>query len=199
MSGLVYMRNRYYDPNTGRFTQEDPIGLAGGLNLYGYANGDPVNFSDPFGLCAKDKDGNIDPGCQRVVDMLRAQEGSQFQRAADAYEKSGARVFFLSQKELSPRIGQFSPKRNVVWLANDLERGDLLMAAHHEALHMPSWLNLDKEYEAKNAATMQIFIQNERRAFEQLGPLNWIAPFYYDKLRTAGQNVQRYRPAPPLR
>src|SRR5437879_13865885 len=31
-------------------TQEDPIGLAGGLNLYGFAGGDPVNFSDPFGL-----------------------------------------------------------------------------------------------------------------------------------------------------
>jgi uncharacterized protein RhaS with RHS repeats len=39
------------DPGSGRFTQEDPIGLAGGLNLYGYADGDPVNFSDPFGLC----------------------------------------------------------------------------------------------------------------------------------------------------
>jgi hypothetical protein len=26
--------------------------LAGGLNLYGYANGDPINFSDPFGLCS---------------------------------------------------------------------------------------------------------------------------------------------------
>jgi RHS repeat-associated protein len=50
-SGLQYLRNRYYDPQTGRFTQEDPIGLAGGLNLYGFANGDPVNFSDPFGLC----------------------------------------------------------------------------------------------------------------------------------------------------
>jgi RHS repeat-associated protein len=50
-SGLSYMRNRYYDPATGRFTQEDPIGLAGGLNLYGFAGGDPVNFSDPFGLC----------------------------------------------------------------------------------------------------------------------------------------------------
>jgi RHS repeat-associated protein len=49
-SGLLYRRNRYYDPATGRFTQEDPIGLAGGINLYGYANGDPVGYSDPFGL-----------------------------------------------------------------------------------------------------------------------------------------------------
>jgi RHS repeat-associated protein len=50
-SGYQYKRNRYYDPATGRFTQEDPIGLAGGMNLYGFAGGDPVNFSDPFGLC----------------------------------------------------------------------------------------------------------------------------------------------------
>jgi RHS repeat-associated protein len=52
-SGLMYMRNRYYDPATARFTQEDPIGLAGGLNLYGFANGDPVSYSDPYGLCPK--------------------------------------------------------------------------------------------------------------------------------------------------
>src|SRR5205823_1529420 len=50
-SGLVFQRNRYVDGQTGRFTQEDPIGLAGGLNLYGFAGGDPINFSDPFGLC----------------------------------------------------------------------------------------------------------------------------------------------------
>ena len=47
----MHRRFREYDPATGQFTQEDPIGLAGGLNLYGFANGDPVNFSDPFGLC----------------------------------------------------------------------------------------------------------------------------------------------------
>jgi RHS repeat-associated protein len=56
-SGLMYRRNRYYDPQKGRFTQEDPIGLAGGLNLYGFAGGDPVNFEDPFGLDCKDRDG----------------------------------------------------------------------------------------------------------------------------------------------
>jgi hypothetical protein len=31
----------------------DPIGIAGGLNLYGFAGGDPINFSDPFGLSAE--------------------------------------------------------------------------------------------------------------------------------------------------
>jgi RHS repeat-associated protein len=50
-SGLMYRRNRYYDPKTGRFTQEDPIGLAGGLNTYGFADGDPVSYTDPYGLC----------------------------------------------------------------------------------------------------------------------------------------------------
>jgi len=50
LSQNLYMRNRYFDPTTGKFTQEDPIGLAGGMNLYGFANGDPVNFTDPFGL-----------------------------------------------------------------------------------------------------------------------------------------------------
>ena len=51
-TGTYYRRNRSYDPNTARFTQEDPLGLAGGLNLYGFAGGDPVNSSDPFGQCA---------------------------------------------------------------------------------------------------------------------------------------------------
>jgi RHS repeat-associated protein len=49
-SGLQYRRNRYYDPVAGTFTQEDPIGLGGGYNTYAYAGGDPVNYSDPFGL-----------------------------------------------------------------------------------------------------------------------------------------------------
>jgi len=49
-TGMLYRRNRYFDPNSGRFTQEDPIGIAGGVNAYGFAAGDPVNFGDPFGL-----------------------------------------------------------------------------------------------------------------------------------------------------
>ncbi|MGA7508618.1 MAG: AHH domain-containing protein, partial [Erwinia billingiae] len=40
---------RYYDPVGGRFTQPDPIGLAGGLNTYSYV-GDPLVWVDPLGL-----------------------------------------------------------------------------------------------------------------------------------------------------
>jgi len=49
-SGLVHMRARAYDPALGRFVSADPIGVAGGINLYGYAGGDPVNLIDPSGL-----------------------------------------------------------------------------------------------------------------------------------------------------
>jgi RHS repeat-associated protein len=49
--GFTYLRNRWYDPATGRFLTQDPIGLAGGVDLYAYAGNDPVTYSDPFGLC----------------------------------------------------------------------------------------------------------------------------------------------------
>jgi RHS repeat-associated protein len=49
-TGTYYRRNRSYDPQTARWTQEDPAGLAGGLNLYGFAGGDPTSYADPFGL-----------------------------------------------------------------------------------------------------------------------------------------------------
>jgi RHS repeat-associated protein len=44
-------RSRQYDPATGKWLQEDPIGIAGGVNLYGYNGNDPNSFGDPFGLC----------------------------------------------------------------------------------------------------------------------------------------------------
>lgn len=47
--GLYYYRARYYDPATGRFISEDPIGFAGGINKYAYAEDSPTNFIDPVG------------------------------------------------------------------------------------------------------------------------------------------------------
>jgi RHS repeat-associated protein len=52
-SGLLYKRNRYYNPQTGQFTQPDPMGIAGGPEHLRLRAGDPVTYSDPFGLKMK--------------------------------------------------------------------------------------------------------------------------------------------------
>jgi RHS repeat-associated protein len=48
-TGLHYNRFRYYDPDVGRFTTQDPIGLLGGVNNYQYAP-NPMVWVDPLGL-----------------------------------------------------------------------------------------------------------------------------------------------------
>ncbi|MEN3753044.1 RHS repeat-associated core domain-containing protein [Mangrovibacter sp. SLW1] len=54
-TGLHYNLFRYYDPDSGRFTQQDPIGLAGGLNLYQYAP-NAQGWVDPLGLSCRGSD-----------------------------------------------------------------------------------------------------------------------------------------------
>ena len=53
LTGLQYNRGRYYDPSTGRWISQDPMGFdAGDSNLYRYVNNDPTSATDPSGLDA---------------------------------------------------------------------------------------------------------------------------------------------------
>ncbi|MGE3556361.1 MAG: RHS repeat-associated core domain-containing protein [Candidatus Obscuribacterales bacterium] len=51
-TGLIWLGARYYDPGTGRFLSADPVGYPACLDLYAYANGDPINFTDLDGRFA---------------------------------------------------------------------------------------------------------------------------------------------------
>ena len=51
-SGFIFLRARFYDPETGRFISKDPLGISAGLNGYLYCGNNPINMSDPSGFYA---------------------------------------------------------------------------------------------------------------------------------------------------
>ncbi len=61
--GLYNYKARFYSPVLGRFLSSDPIGYGGGMNMYAYVGGDPINMSDPRGTRQGPSGDGIDP-CQ---------------------------------------------------------------------------------------------------------------------------------------
>ena len=88
-SGLIYLRNRYYDPHTGRFITEDPIKY--GKNWYVYCSSNPVNRWDPLGYLDTGYDAN---GIWRNWDAERFGYGSAVYKMlvglTTAYENASA-------------------------------------------------------------------------------------------------------------
>ncbi|GHU24262.1 hypothetical protein AGMMS50243_27130 [Betaproteobacteria bacterium] len=80
-SGLYLTKYRAYDPRTGRWLSRDPIGEAGGLNLYGYVGGNPVSFVDPLGLAKDGKPLNED-NCAALDKIVQ-------------YEKDHGKIFTI--------------------------------------------------------------------------------------------------------
>ncbi|CAH0186176.1 RHS repeat-associated core domain-containing protein [Pseudomonas mediterranea] len=92
-TGLHFNTFRFYDPDVGRFTTPDPIGLEGGLNLYQYAP-NPIGWADPWGwaYAGVDFTGSSDlypiTGSQRNIVTIKMQ-GSRSRDFTQAFKEAG--------------------------------------------------------------------------------------------------------------
>ncbi len=64
LTSLLYYRARFYDPQLGRFTSEDPIGFMGGMNWYAYVDNSPLGALDPYGLAKCPQD------CKKLLEQI---------------------------------------------------------------------------------------------------------------------------------
>jgi RHS repeat-associated protein len=90
-SGLMIASYRFYDPAVGRWLNRDPLGERGGLNLYAYADNNPVNRLDPHGLSS------VPSGDMRAVGAV-SQSASTATRPGDSVV-SGTNQFSPSDSQ----------------------------------------------------------------------------------------------------
>ena len=151
LTGQLYRRNRYYDPASGRFTQEDPLGLVGGLNLYGFAAGDPINFGDPFGLCpytGEKRDTNVDDcpndklgNAFRLLKQHGGKEGAETietiaTKRMNINQQGGSALEKVCGKSNSGAVHNGCTKGTTITINEDYSSTDQATLLTHEATHI---------------------------------------------------------------
>nr|WP_319636792.1 RHS repeat-associated core domain-containing protein [Paraburkholderia caribensis] len=121
-TGLHYNRHRYYDPHAGRFVSKDPIGLAGGINVYQYAS-NPVGWVDPLGLATCPLQKLADRGFSGVIKNDNG--GLDYSGSNALYDKNGVNPIQTItysgdygtdfQNASMSALGQKSTPRGYVW------------------------------------------------------------------------------------
>jgi RHS repeat-associated protein len=87
-TGLVDMRSRWYLPFLGQFTSPDPIGFAGGRNLFAFVGGSPLQYIDPFGLTPVQSNYAQRLALNTWQSQYQASSNQTFGRGASAWDRA---------------------------------------------------------------------------------------------------------------
>jgi len=130
----MYYRARYYFPGFGRFTQRDPVDMAGGINAYAYVANNPANLVDPLGLRATDP---ID----RQIAQASATYVSDVDIGVNDYgDVSGAQLaqFVLPPVRVAPPVpAQGSQSLNQLGGRRDTDPGQQLLNEAGQGIRPP--------------------------------------------------------------
>ncbi|WP_152513862.1 RHS repeat-associated core domain-containing protein, partial [Treponema pedis] len=123
---LCYNRFRYYEPNAGAYISQDPIGLAGGLNVYAYVH-DSNSWVDIFGLdCTikEDLENKNNPKTRKSMSIVKKEYEDVieiFKLEKESFEKKKKRIdnISITSKNWSSSYLDFFPYDSVI---NQLKR-----------------------------------------------------------------------------
>ncbi|MGO4322973.1 RHS repeat-associated core domain-containing protein [Pseudomonas sp. KB_12] len=159
-TGLHFNTFRFYDPDVGRFTTPDPIGLEGGLNLYQYAP-NPIGWADPWGwaFAGVDFTGSSDlfptTGSQKNIVTIKMQ-GARGRDFTQAFKEAG-----ISKKAAKDytwhHVDDFNPKTGTTTM-------QLVKTTAHEATfpHGGSVAQYEKHFKVKYESTESVLAASKK-------------------------------------
>lgn len=127
-TGLVYLRNRYYDPEIGIFITIDPA--KDGLNWYAYCSGNPIVFVDPTGCYDRkaavayaekwyndrnDKFYSYSQDCANFVSQCALAGGIKDNEEWHSYKKEAKDLWWVNPKNWFKESGRYNWDNTEAW------------------------------------------------------------------------------------
>lgn len=140
-AGLYYYRARYYDPTTGRFISEDPVGFLAGVNFYEYAANSPSNLIDPTGLrqmkpcCPKREEKNILALAESAREQINILEAGGKYRARHGQELARTTCLGFREPNGKPNAGPAGQAVTTMHVDPDQEPCVYECVLKHEMVH----------------------------------------------------------------
>nr|WP_255432012.1 RHS repeat-associated core domain-containing protein [Pantoea sp. Ap-967] len=123
-TGLHYNTFRFYDPDTGRFTQPDPIGLSGGINLFLYSP-NPLTWIDPWGWNKNSHSAIGDWVLYDVIDPVGGHAKTGIGKAEDVMADDRNRRAYTSARKVRKDPIFKNAEENIVSTHSNITKGEM--------------------------------------------------------------------------